>query len=98
MTNGIDLYRNFPTFLAPQIRIVFADLIHRMGPLIYYCSARHDRNGFTTAMVLSALGVSLETITSDHRLSTTYRQPQFELPRIDGATAKANPVAALFAA
>ena len=32
MTNDIDLYRNFPTSLAPQIRIVFADLIHRTGP------------------------------------------------------------------
>ena len=75
MTNDIDLYRNFPTSLAPQIRIVFADLIHRTGPLVYYCSARQDRTGFTTAMVLSALGLSRETITSDHRLSTTYRQP-----------------------
>ena len=49
-------------------------------------------------MVLSALGVSRETVTSDCHLSTTYRQPPSELPKIDGTTAKANAVVALFAA
>ena len=98
MTNGVDLYRNFPSFFAPQLKIIFDDLIRKRGPLVYNCSAGQDRTGFTTAMILSALGVPRGTIVSDYHLSTAYRQPQYELPPIDEATAKSNPVAGMFAA
>jgi len=98
MTNGSALYRNFPAFFAPQLKIVFDDLLKRRGPLVYNCSAGQDRTGFTTAMILSALGVSRETIVADYHLSTAYRQPRYELPPIDEATAKSSPVAGMFAA
>ncbi len=98
MANDVYLCRNFPTFLAPQLCIASADLIQRESPLVYNSSAGQDRTAFTTAMVPSALAVSRETITSDYNLSTTYRRPGCELPKIDHATAKANPVATLFAA
>ncbi|MFM9853520.1 MAG: tyrosine-protein phosphatase [Sphingomonadaceae bacterium] len=98
LTNGGNLYRNFPTFLAPQLRLVFEDLLMNKGPIAYNCSAGQDRTGFATAMVLSALGVPRATILTDYHLSTAYRRPEFELPKIDPALAGTNPVAGMFAA
>lgn len=91
------LYREFPTFLAPQLRIVFAKLLDREGPVAYNCSAGQDRTGFVTAMILSALGASRETIIADYHLSTTYRRPEYEMPKIDLAAHAGDPVAKLFA-
>ncbi len=97
MTNGAGLYHNFPLFLAPQLRLVFEDLLRGERPIVYNCSAGQDRTGFATAMVLSALGVSRATILADYHLSTAYRRPANELPPIDEAMAKTSPVAAMFA-
>jgi protein-tyrosine phosphatase len=83
--NGVDTYRNFPLFLAPQLRIIFAQMLGGQTPLAYNCSAGQDRTGFATAMILSALGVSRETIIADYHLSTKYRRPEFEMPMIDAA-------------
>lgn len=91
------VYRRMPELLAPQLRILFQELLEGDGAVAYNCSAGQDRTGFATAMVLSALGVSRETIIADYHLSTTYRRPEFEMPRIDPATAGANPAAAMFA-
>ncbi len=98
LTNGSALYHNFPAFFAPQLRIVFDDLIRKQGPIVYNCSAGQDRTGFATAMVLSALGVPRATIIADYHLSTGYRRPENELPPIDDAMAKTSPVAGMFAA
>ena len=95
--NGGALYRDFPTMLAPQLRIIFADLKRDRGPIAYNCSAGQDRTGFATAMILSALGVPRETIIKDYHLSTQYRRPEFEMPRIDPAAFPGNPVAQVFA-
>jgi protein-tyrosine phosphatase len=96
-SNGASLYRNFPKFLAPQLRVVFDDLLRNEGPVVYHCTAGQDRTGFATAMVLSALGVPRATVTADYHLSTTYRRPEFEMDKIDPALAASNPVAGLFA-
>jgi protein-tyrosine phosphatase len=98
LSNGVDLYRSFPTFFAPQLRIVFDDLVRRQVPLAYHCSAGQDRTGFTTAMILSALGVPRATIVEDYHLSTALRSPQNEMPPIDAVLARSNPVAGLLAA
>lgn len=95
--NGATLYHGLPALLAPQIKIVFAKLLGHEGPVAYNCSAGQDRTGFTTAIVLSALGVPRETIVKDYLLSTQYRHPENELPPIDAATAASNPVAGFFA-
>lgn len=91
------LYRKFPTLLAPQAREVFMSLLRGDVPIAYNCSAGQDRTGFVTAMILSALGVPRNVIDEDYHLSTTYRHPQYELPKIDAAANAANPVAMLFA-
>lgn len=90
-------YRNFPTMLAPHLKIVFAKLLANQGALVYNCSAGQDRTGFATAMVLSALGTPRDVILSDYHLSTTYRRPEYEMPRFDAAAQAASPVAAFFA-
>ncbi|MEO0062008.1 MAG: hypothetical protein RLZZ08_568 [Pseudomonadota bacterium] len=93
----IGLYHNMPAFLAPQLKIVFSDLLLNKGPILYHCSAGQDRTGVTSAIVLAALGVPRETILADYHLSTTYRRPQYEMPRISPEQAAANPTARMFA-
>jgi protein-tyrosine phosphatase len=95
--NGGAIYRNFPTFLAPQLRIIFGDLLSRKGAIAYNCSAGQDRTGFATAMVLSALGTPRDVIIQDYHLSTKYRQPAHEMPHINLAAHPNDPAAALFA-
>ncbi len=91
------LYRRLPDFLAPHLKLVFAKLLSGEGPLVYNCSAGQDRTGFVSAMILSALGTPRETIVQDYHLSTTWRRPQFEMPRIDPAVFPGNPVATMYA-
>jgi protein-tyrosine phosphatase len=98
LRNGADLYRNFPRFLAPQLKVVFADLLRNDAPIAYNCSAGQDRTGFVTAIVLSALGVPYDTIVADYHLSTQYRRPEYEMPEIDPALVAANPGLKMFAA
>ncbi|MGK2911338.1 MAG: tyrosine-protein phosphatase [Sphingobium sp.] len=95
--NGEGVYRAMPALLAPQIRLVFQDLLAREGAVAYNCSAGQDRTGFVTALILSALGVDRETIVADYHLSTTYRRPEWEMPKIDTVAQANNPVAMLFA-
>ena len=76
LRNGVDVYHGMPRMLAPQLRIIFADLLHRQTPLAYNCSAGQDRTGFTTAMILSALGVSREQILAVFDALDEQVQPQ----------------------
>ncbi|MDR2856576.1 MAG: tyrosine-protein phosphatase [Novosphingobium sp.] len=94
--NGAAIYRGFPGMLAPQLRIVFDLLKRGQGPIAYNCSAGQDRTGFITALILSVLGVPRETIMQDYHLSTTYRQPQYEVPHIDLARWPDNAAAQMF--
>jgi protein-tyrosine phosphatase len=95
--NGEGVYRAMPALLAPQIRLVFQDLLARKGAVAYNCSAGQDRTGFVTALILSALGVDRDKIVADYHLSTTYRRPEWEMPKIDTVAQANNPVAMLFA-
>jgi protein-tyrosine phosphatase len=93
---GHGMYQDFPTLLAPQLRIVFRALLDHQGGLVINCSAGQDRTGFATAMILSALGVPREVIYQDYHLSTALRRPEYEMPRFDPAVVANNPTAALF--
>lgn len=95
--NGEGIYRNMPAMLAPQLRLVFQDLLSKKGAIAYNCSAGQDRTGFVTAMILSALGVPRDAIVADYHLSTTYRRPEWEMPKIDTVAQANNPVAMMFA-
>jgi len=91
-------YRNFPTLLTPQLRLLFTRLLANEGPLAYNCSAGQDRTGFATGLLLHILGVPRETIYADYLLSTAYRQPEFEMKRIDPQMVSANAATQMFAA
>lgn len=90
-------YRAMPAMFAPQLKQIFTRLLRNEGPLAYNCSAGQDRTGFTTAIVLSALGTPRETILADYHLSTKFRRPEFEMPHINLAAHPGNPAAILFA-
>jgi protein-tyrosine phosphatase len=83
-----NVYRTFPTFLAPQMRVLFQKLLEDGTTVAYNCSAGQDRTGFATALLLTALGVPRDVILADYHLSTTYRRPQYEAPKIDPALAQ----------
>jgi protein-tyrosine phosphatase len=91
-----ELYGTMPEFFAPHAKLVFDKLLSGDGPLVYNCSAGQDRTGFVTALVLTALGVPREVIIEDYHLSTAWRRPQYEMPKIDPAAHPGNPVAQLF--
>jgi protein-tyrosine phosphatase len=95
--NGEGVYRTMPTMLAPHLRMVFRDLLSGDGAVAYNCSAGQDRTGFVTAMILTALGVPRDVIVTDYHLSTGYRRPEWEMPRIDPAAHGNDPVAKMFA-
>ena len=92
-SNGEGVYRTMPTMLAPHLKMVFADLLNKDGGIAYNCSAGQDRTGFVTAMILSALGVPRDVILTDYHLSTEYRRPEWEMPKIDPAAHAGDPVA-----
>ncbi len=80
-----DLYANFATMYATQYRAIFSRLLADDGAVVYNCSAGQDRTGTATALILSALGVSRDVIMADYQLSTKYRRPQFEMPKLNPA-------------
>ena len=91
------IYRGFPELLAPQVRVLFSSLLRNEGPVVYNCSAGQDRTGFASALILRALGVPVETVMEDYHLSTTYRRPQYEMPKLTPELIAANPGAAMYA-
>jgi protein-tyrosine phosphatase len=95
--SAAEIYRNYPTLLAPQLRILFSDLLSKQVPLVYNCSAGQDRTGFATAMILAALGVSRSKIYEDYHLSTTMRRPAWELPDLAAAAQSGDPLARRYA-
>ncbi|MCA6226884.1 MAG: tyrosine-protein phosphatase [Phenylobacterium sp.] len=91
------IYRGFPQLLAPQVRVLFASLLRNEGPVVYNCSAGQDRTGFASALILRALGVPMQTVLADYHLSTTYRRPQYEMPKLTPELIASNPGAAIYA-
>jgi len=91
------VYERLPTMLVPQLRELFDALLEGDGPLAYNCSAGQDRTGFASAVVLTALGTPRDVIYADYHLSTVYRRPDYEMPKISPAVMEGNPTAAFFA-
>jgi len=62
-----DHYRGYPRRCTPSFRTLFATLgdgQHR--PLVFHCTAGKDRTGFASALLLTLLGVSWETVIEDY--------------------------------
>ncbi|MRH92895.1 protein-tyrosine-phosphatase [Nocardia sp. SYP-A9097] len=75
LSAGTDLYRAFIT--APGANEGFADVLRDIatnpGAVLYHCTAGKDRTGWTSAVLLSILGVDRDTVTYDYLLSNYYR-------------------------
>jgi protein-tyrosine phosphatase len=91
------IYAGMEDMLKPQFKLVFNRLLADQGATLYNCSAGQDRTGITTALVLTALGVSRESILKDYHLSTTLRRPANELPDVDPAQFPGNSIVAYYA-
>ncbi|MVU77167.1 protein-tyrosine-phosphatase [Nocardia sp. ET3-3] len=73
---GPDLYRAFIT--TPGANEGFAAILHDIidttaGTVLYHCSSGKDRTGWTTAVLLTVLGVDRQTVYYDFLLSNYYR-------------------------
>ncbi|TQC44891.1 tyrosine-protein phosphatase [Rhodococcus sp. WS4] len=79
-------YRAFVT--GPGANEAFSAVLHDVaesdGAVIYHCSAGKDRTGWTTAVLLTILGVPRDTVNADYLLSNTYRGADPEHPGLDG--------------
>ena len=58
-----------------QYRRMFKQLLADNVPLAFNCSAGKDRTGVAAALILTALGVSRETVIQDYLLSNCYFDP-----------------------
>lgn len=65
----MDLYVVMGDRFVPHYTDMFARLVEKKAPLAFNCSAGKDRTGIAAALILSALGVSRETILADYALS-----------------------------
>ena len=73
------LYSVLPTEAIPRYRVLFSLLSDPANtPLLFYCSAGKDRTGVASALILHALGASMETIMEDYLYSTDNLRPYWE--------------------
>ena len=72
-----DTFDYIPTDYTTEIQQVFDVLLDTPvgGSVLYHCSGGKDRTGVVTAVLLSALGVTDEDITSDFLMSNTLIRP-----------------------
>ncbi|MVU77502.1 protein-tyrosine-phosphatase [Nocardia sp. ET3-3] len=75
LSAGTDLYRAFIT--APGASDGFAnvlrDIAYNPGGVLFHCTAGKDRTGWTSAVLLTVLGVDKDTVYYDYLLSNYYR-------------------------
>jgi protein-tyrosine phosphatase len=62
-------YKELPFEQATAYRQIFVHLAANTVPLIFNCSAGKDRAGTAAALILSALGVSRQTLIEDYLLT-----------------------------
>jgi protein-tyrosine phosphatase len=81
-------YAEVPMRFASQCREMFGELLRGSLPLSFNCSAGKDRTGVAAALLLTALGVSRETVIEDYLLSNRYYAPKPPPPGQDDATSR----------
>jgi hypothetical protein len=63
------IYRDIVTTGAPALAEIVRAAAERPTPVLVHCSAGKDRTGVAVAVVLLALGVPVEAIVADYRLT-----------------------------
>ena len=78
-----DINKEFVIDQADKYHQMFAYLLnHDEGGSLVHCAAGKDRTGFAAAMILSALGVSRDTIFADYMLTADYLLVDKEIARV----------------
>ncbi|MDR3138614.1 MAG: tyrosine-protein phosphatase [Treponema sp.] len=73
-----ELYRHLVSIAREQYREFFELLAEPQNtPLLFHCSAGKDRTGLAAALILTALGVSRETVYADYMLSEEYLEGKY---------------------
>jgi protein-tyrosine phosphatase len=65
----MDLYQMLPRWMITRLRGLFASLVSGSVPLVFHCAAGKDRTGVAAALILSAVGVSRQTIFDDYAMT-----------------------------
>jgi protein-tyrosine phosphatase len=65
----LEIYRRFPAAFAPRLHLLFDAATEGGTPTLLHCAAGKDRTGFAVALVLHALGVSMDDIMADYLVS-----------------------------
>lgn len=78
ITTLVDLPAAYVAFIdgpgaSEAFSAVLRDIRDSDGAVIYHCSAGKDRTGWTTAVLLTILGVDRATVNEDYMLSNVYR-------------------------
>ncbi len=81
----ISTYRQLPYEFEDAFRSLFQYLSNGDLPLVFNCTAGKDRTGVAAALVLSALGVSRETILEDYLLTDQFFEQSCEMMLGKGA-------------
>lgn len=62
----LQIYAELPRLFRPTFKAIFDDLLASDGPIYIHCAVGKDRTGVTVALLLGALGIGRDAITSDY--------------------------------
>ncbi len=63
------VYRDLPRWMEARLRGFFRCLLQGRTPIVVHCAEGKDRTGMAVAVLLSALGVSRDSVVEDYLLS-----------------------------
>ena len=79
----VDINRDFVEAQSPMYRRMFAEILAEDDArFLVHCAAGKDRTGFAAAIILMALGVSVDQVMADYLLTRRFFDPRQEIDRL----------------
>lgn len=79
----VDINRDFVEAQSPMYRRMFAEILAQDDArFLVHCAAGKDRTGFAAAIILMALGVSVDQVMADYLLTRRFFDPRQEIDRL----------------
>tara|TARA_R110002110_G_scaffold240244_1_gene456379 strand:+ start:25720 stop:26715 length:996 start_codon:yes stop_codon:yes gene_type:complete len=79
----VEINRDFVESQGPIYARMFREILQRQDTrFLVHCAAGKDRTGFAVAVILLALGVSVEQVMEDYMLTARFYHPQQEVDRL----------------